>query len=176
MAPLPEARYCPYCGEQLRREAVGGLNVPAEELKPACPGCGYVHLDAPTPVAAALIERAGEVLLVRPHDAAQFALVAGYPEPFETIEAAAVREAREETGFEIRVERILGTYSIDPMGRNLVLVVCVASVVGGSFRLQEEELAEGRWFPLDSLPDWPGEWPLGAVFEDHRQQMARVRE
>ena len=157
MAPdPPEARFCPYCGEALQH--------PAEPLSPFCEACRYVHLDAPTPVAAALIERDGKVLLVRPHDADEFALVAGYPEPFESIEAAAVRETREETGLEIQIERILGTFSCEPMGRNLVLVVCVASVTGGSFRLQTEELAEAAWFPLDQLPDWPAPLPLSDVF------------
>ena len=164
---LPEGRYCPYCGEELRREPVDGRDLPREALKPACPSCGYVHLEAPTPVAGALVEREGEVLLVRPHGAEEFALVGGYPEPYETIEEAAVREVREETGLEVEVESILGSYSCDPMGRNLVLVVCVARVVGGDFRLQEEELAEGGWFPLDELPAWPEGWPLQDVFADH---------
>ena len=164
---LPEGRYCPYCGKGLRRSPVGGLDLPEEVLKPACPDCGYVHLDAPTPVAAAIVERGGEVLLVRPQGAEAFALVAGYPEPHETIEEAAAREVREETGLEVQVERILGSYSIDPLGRNLVLVVCVASVVGGDFRLQAEELAEGRWFPLGDLPVWREDWPLLEVFEDY---------
>ena len=115
-------------------------------------------------MAAALIEQDGRVLLVRPHNADDLALVAGYPEPFESIEAAAVREAKEETGLDIRIERILGTYSCEPMGRNLVLVVCVASVVGGTFQLQTEELAEAAWVPLDRLPDWPDESPLSEVF------------
>ena len=53
------------------------------------------------------------------------------------------------------------------MGRNLVLVVCVASVVGGEFRLQAEELAEGGWFPLGDLPVWREDWPLLEVFEDY---------
>ena len=166
---LREARFCPYCGERLRREPADGLELPEDALKPGCANCGYVHLDAPTPVAAAIIERDGEVLLVRPHYAPEFALVAGYPEPFESIEAAAVREVREETGLDVRIERILGSYSREPMGRNLVLVVCVATVVGGAFALQEEELAEGRWFPLNALPDWPGDSPLREVFEGRRR-------
>lgn len=164
---LPEGRYCPYCGKGLRRAPVDGLDLPEEALKPACPDCGYVHLDAPTPVAAAIVERGGEVLLVRPHGAEAFALVAGYPEPYETIEEAAAREVREETGLEVQVERILGSYSCEPMGQNLVSVVCVARVAGGEYRLQEEELAEGRWFPLDGLPAWPEEWPLAEVFADY---------
>lgn len=157
MAPdLPEAHFCPYCGEALER--------PAAPLVPFCTACRYEHLDAPTPVAAVIIERNGKVLLARPHDADEFALVAGYPEPFESIEEAAVREAKEETGLDIQIERMLGTYSCEPMGRNLVLVVCAASVTGGSLRLQTEELAEAEWFPLDQLPDWPTTSPLHEVF------------
>ena len=161
MAPdLPEARFCPYCGEALEH--------PPEPLAPFCEACRYVHLDAPTPVAAALIERDGKVLLARPHDSDVFALVAGYPEPFESIEAAAVREAKEETGLDIRIERMLGTWSCEPMGRNLVLVVCVARVTGGSFSLQAEELAEAAWFSLDQLPDWPTTSPLHEVFTHYK--------
>ena len=166
---LREARFCPYCGEALRRERVEGLKLPEEALKPGCGSCGYVHLRAPTPVAAAIIERDGEVLLVRPHDSPDFALVAGYPEAYESIEAAAIREVREETGLEVRVERLLGSYSCEPMDRNLVLVVCVATVEGGAYRLQEDELAEGQWFPLSELPDWPTGSPLRDVFHDFRR-------
>lgn len=142
--------------------------MPADSLKPACRACGYVHLDAPTPVAAAVIERDGKVLLVRPHYADEFALVAGYPEAFESIKEAAVREVREETGLEVRVERVLGSYSCEPMGRNLVLVVCVAAPEAGELTLQAEELAEGRRFALDALPEWPEESPLHEVFRDFR--------
>ncbi|MCY4392023.1 MAG: NUDIX domain-containing protein [Chloroflexi bacterium] len=117
-----------------------------------------------------IIEREGTVLLARPHHSPDFALVAGFVEPYETIEAAAVREVREETGLEVRIEGILGSYSCEPMGRNLVLVVCVATIVGGEFRLQEEELAEAQWFPLEQLPDWPEGTPLPGVFEDYRER------
>ena len=164
----PEARFCPYCGQKLRREPIEGRAVPASELKPACAGCGYIHHDAPTPIAGAVIVRDGEVLLARPHHSPEFALVTGFPEPYERIEDAAVREAQEEVGFDIRIERVLGTYSCEPVGQNQVLVACLATSVGGDFHIQEEELAEGRWFPLDGLPDWPATWPLHDVFEAYR--------
>ncbi len=112
--------------------------------------------------------RSEEVLLARAHGHSEFALVTGFPEPYERIEDAAVREVAEEVGFDVRVEHVLGTYSCEPVGQNQVLVACVATVPGGELRLQEEELADARWFPLDALPEWPAAWPLHAVFDDYR--------
>jgi len=86
------------------------LERPAEPLAPARAACRYEHLDAPTPVAAAIIERDGNVLLVRPHYAGDFALVAGYLEPLESIEAAVVRDAKEETGLDIQIEPSSGPF------------------------------------------------------------------
>ena len=108
---LRRARFCPYCGRRLKREALGGRVVPAPELKPACAECGYVHLDAPAPVAGIIVWRGDEVLLARPHGWSEFALVTGFLEPYETIEAAAVRELREENGLGVAAVGVLGTYS-----------------------------------------------------------------
>ncbi len=165
---LREARFCPYCGQNLRREPIQGRTVPEAELLPACADCAYIHSDAPSPIAGAVIVRDREVLLARAHGSPQFALVTGIPHPYERIEDAAVREAAEEVGFDVRVKHVLGTYSCEPVGQNQVLVACLATIVGGEFRLQQEELADARWFPLDALPDWPPTWPLNAVFDDYR--------
>jgi 8-oxo-dGTP diphosphatase len=74
-----------------------------------------------------LIRRAGE-----PFEG-QWALPGGFVEVGETVEAAAAREAAEETGLAVELARLVGVYSDpdrDPRGHN-VSVAFLARVVGG---------------------------------------------
>jgi NADH pyrophosphatase NudC (nudix superfamily) len=167
---MPSPRFCLHCGGPLAEQLVDG------EPRPACAACPYVFFDNPVAVAGVMIRRDDEVLLVRPRlrpkdeviveeqpDLRRYVLVSGYLEPFESVEEAAVREAKEETGLEITVERIIGSYSCRPINKNMVFVVCLARPVGGGLALSDE-LADARWFPLAALPDWPAEWPVARAF------------
>jgi 8-oxo-dGTP diphosphatase len=72
------------------------------------------------------------VLIERGHPPPGFALPGGFVEFGETVEEAARREAREETGLDIRIVALLGVYSDparDPRGHT-VSVVYVASARG----------------------------------------------
>lgn len=67
----------------------------------------------------------GHVLLIRrgsdPYEG-QWALPGGFVEVGETLEAAAAREAEEETGLEVEIIRLVGVYSDpdrDPRGHNV---------------------------------------------------------
>ena len=78
----------------------------------------------------------GHVLLIRrasdPYEGL-WALPGGFVEVGETLEAAATREAEEETGLEVEVVRLVGVYSDpdrDPRGHN-VSVAFLARVQGG---------------------------------------------
>ena len=76
-----------------------------------------------------LIRRAGD-----PFEG-QWALPGGFVEVGETVEAAAAREAAEETGLAVELARLVGVYSDpdrDPRGHN-VSVAFLARVVGGDF-------------------------------------------
>jgi ADP-ribose pyrophosphatase YjhB (NUDIX family) len=57
--------------------------------------------------------RSNEILLMRRSDNAHWGLPGGYVEPGESVQDAARREVREETGFAVELGRLVGIYS-DP--------------------------------------------------------------
>lgn len=78
---------------------------------------------------------AGAVLVRRGNDPfeGQWALPGGFVELGESVEAAAVREAEEETGLTVEIEQLVGVYSDpdrDPRGHN-VSVAFRARVTSG---------------------------------------------
>ncbi len=86
----------------------------------------------------------------------------------ETVEAAAVREAQEETGLVVRLLRQFHTYSApdrDPRGHT-VSVVFLAEADGTP--RGADDAAEARIFSLDALPA-PLAFDHGAILDDYRQ-------
>jgi 8-oxo-dGTP diphosphatase len=73
----------------------------------------------------------------------------GYVDRGEEVLTAAVREAREEAGLDIRIERLVNVYSY--AGSAPVIIVYVASIVGGLLACDDEGL-EARFFPPDTIP------------------------
>ncbi len=152
MPRLPDYSYCPRCA--------GGLVVGqhAERDRAACPACGWVHWDNPTPVVAALIEFDGRVLLARNRawPEKMFALVTGFLERDETPQQAVAREVLEETGLQTVASTLIGVY--DFALRN-ELIVAYHVLAEGTIVLGEE-LAEVRLLePARVRP-----WPIGTGF------------
>jgi 8-oxo-dGTP diphosphatase len=100
-----------------------------------------------------IFNECGDVLLELRSDARIWALPAGRVEPGETYEQAAIREVREETGYEIELQRLVGNYWRPqmPNGGNKMRVY-VGRVIGGDPSQHDWESLEVRWFPPDALP------------------------
>jgi 8-oxo-dGTP pyrophosphatase MutT (NUDIX family) len=94
-----------------------------------------------------------EILLVPREDARVWALPAGGLEPGETFEQAAIREVREETGYNIELGQLVGKYwrSQYPKGGDRMQVF-VGRAVSGDTSEHDWESIDVRWFPLDALP------------------------
>lgn len=81
-----------------------------------------------------------------------YALPGGFVEYGERLEDCVTREFKEETGLDVKVERLLGVYSApgrDPRGHT-VSAVYILSLRGGEMRDSEETRAE--WVPVARLP------------------------
>jgi ADP-ribose pyrophosphatase YjhB (NUDIX family) len=73
----------------------------------------------------------------------------GYVDRGEQVHIAAVREAREEAGLDVRLEKLVNIYSYP--GRAPVIIVYAASIVGGTLECDDEGL-EARFFHAHEIP------------------------
>ena len=110
----------------------------------------------------------GIVLIERRFPPPGWALPGGFVEYGETVAAAAVREAREETGLQITLTELFGVYS-DPQRdprRHTIAVVFLATATGTP--VGGDDAAAARVCTLDALPS-----PLAF---DHARILADYRE
>jgi len=107
----------------------------------------------PVPTVDAIIEVAGGIVLIeRKFPPPGWALPGGFVEYGETVEAAAVREAKEETGLTVVLTELFGVYS-DPRRdprRHTIAVVFIGTASGTP--VGGDDAAEARVFTPTSLP------------------------
>jgi 8-oxo-dGTP diphosphatase len=97
--------------------------------------------------------RGHEVLLVRHRIGSEpWDLPGGGVSKGEPIAAAARREVFEEAGTEVRVEHVHGIYDNFRRWRRDTVLVVVATALGEPSPRRSLEIAEARFFTLDSLP------------------------
>lgn len=135
--------------------------------------------DRPVPAVSALVLRAGSVLLVKRRDEPSKGLWSppgGSLELGETVEAAAAREALEETGVAVRPVRVVDVRDVivqDPDGRvrwHYVLFGVLCEYVSGEpFPATDAENA--RFLPLREL----GEYDITPAAREVLERVAGMR-
>ncbi len=137
-----------------------------------CPACGSIvdRYRNPFPTVDIIIrDEAGRIVLIeRRNEPHGWALPGGFVDYGESLETAAAREAREETGLELVDLRQFHAYSDparDPRQHNISVVFTAYSQ--GDLQAGDDAV-NARWFPLDALPS-PLCFDHGEILEDYRQ-------
>jgi 8-oxo-dGTP pyrophosphatase MutT (NUDIX family) len=129
------------------------------------------------PGVTAVVRRDDEVLMVRRSDNGAWTPVTGIVDPGEEPAVAAAREALEETGVVIRVDRLASTSVMrdvvyDNGDRASYLDLTFACTwVSGEAHVADDESTDVRWFPVDALPPMPGSMArrIADVLADERE-------
>jgi ADP-ribose pyrophosphatase YjhB (NUDIX family) len=121
-----------------------------------CPHCGSLVKEYrnPFPTVDIIIEQdEGIILILRRNEPHKWAIPGGFCDYGESLEEAAVREAREETGLEVKLIEQFHTYSDprrDPRQHNITTVF-IAQSIGGTLQAQDDAQEVGV-FSEDALP------------------------
>ncbi len=110
------------------------------------------------PGVTAVVRRGDELLLTKRADNGDWAPVTGIVDPGEEPGVAAAREALEEAGVEVSVDRLASVGVVPDVvyengDRASYLDVTFACTwVSGEARVADDENVDVRWWPIDALP------------------------
>jgi ADP-ribose pyrophosphatase YjhB (NUDIX family) len=142
-------RFCPVCGGALERRLLKA----SEPERLVCLRCGFVfYIDPKIAVGTIIRSPSDRIVLVRraiDPGYGKWVFPGGYVDRGEPLTAAAIREAREECGLEVRLDGLVNIYSY--AGRAPVIVVYAATAVGGTLSADDECLESAEFDP-DAIP------------------------
>ncbi len=127
---------------------------------------------------AIMIERDGKWVFGRETKvevAGKWCFPVGHTELGETAAEAAVREAREEAGFEVELKKVVGVLNIED-GENLRSVVVYVGEIVGEAERDAEEISEIGWFGYEEIMRMGGElrFPQGTFAIMERLRSGKV--
>ena len=142
-------RFCPACGGPLEMRSVKR----GEPDRHVCTKCGQIiYLDPKVAVGTIIRTDDSRIVLVRRAIEPGYGLwvfPGGYVDRGEEIRTAAVREAKEEAGLDVRLDGLVNIYSYP--GRPLIVIVFAATAVGGEL-CHDDECLEVKLFEPEELP------------------------
>lgn len=100
----------------------------------------------------ALVEKDGKILLVQEAKESVRGLwnfPAGILDPPEDVRDGATREVKEETGFDVKLDSLIGIYQNSPSSVNNFMRIHFrfkASIVSGKLKVPKNEILDAKWF------------------------------
>jgi ADP-ribose pyrophosphatase YjhB (NUDIX family) len=144
-----EYRFCPTCGGALEKRTLKS----GDPDRLVCTACGFVFYLDPKVAVGTIIEMPDSrlVLVRRAIDPGYglWVFPGGYVDRGEELTAAAIREAREESGLHVRVDGLINLYSYGDGAP--IIIVYAATAIGGEL-CSDDECLEAKLFTADMLP------------------------
>jgi len=137
--------FCPRCGGKLSKELTN-----ENKVRKVCNNCRYILYRNPLSGTSAIIEEDGKILLVKrdeyPH-INWWSLPGGFIEYDESPEKAVKRETFEETGYKIKIKKLIGVYFYTKnVPVNAIGPTYSAKIIGGRPKKNI------KWFSPNRLP------------------------
>jgi 8-oxo-dGTP diphosphatase len=144
-------RFCPVCAAPLEARVLKAH----EPMRLVCTNerCEFVfYLDPKIAVGTVIQMPNSAIILVKraiEPGYGKWVFPGGYVDRGEEITLAAIREAKEEAGVDVRLDHLINIYSY--VGRTPIVVVYAATYLGGTLTVDDEGLAV-RAFDAQSIP------------------------
>lgn len=140
-------RFCGQCGQPTVMDK--------KELSLVCHDCEISYYPRISPCIMCLIIRGDECLLAHHHRQPEgmYSTLAGFVEAGETLEQTLHREVMEEVGLKVKNLRYFSSQSW-PFPHQLMVGYFV-DYESGDIDIEDEEIADAKWFRYDNLPDIP---------------------
>ncbi len=120
-----------------------------------CPHCGKTtdRYLSPSPTVDVIIETGGGIVLIKrknpPHG---WAIPGGFVDYGESVEQAAIREAKEETGLDVCLSGLIGVYSDPARDPRFHTISTVFTATAEGMPEGLDDAAEACVFKLNDLP------------------------
>jgi 8-oxo-dGTP diphosphatase len=158
--------FCNFCNSPLQLRFIEGKE------RQICGACGEIYYENPLPVVSIMVanERREMLLVKRAREPSKdmWCFPIGFAESGESVEAAAIRELKEEAGIEGRIVQVLDVSSDSTPLYGEVLVVTFEAEKTGGTEVAGDDASDFGYFPVTNLP------PL--AFESQNRAFSRFIE
>jgi ADP-ribose pyrophosphatase YjhB (NUDIX family) len=146
---MKKQNYCPYCGDGISSKKEG------EIPRLYCTTCKTFFYENPLPVVSCIHCTERSLLLVKRGNKpfkGKWCLPTGFAETGESIEEAALRELKEESGISGKTINLVDVDSVKSKHYgDLTFITYEVEQTGGSLKAGDDA-AEVRYFPIEKLP------------------------